>query len=85
MRPEKNLAMATIKLKDGKTLSHEIISCLGDPSNPIPVKDICDKFMFLAEPVIGRSRSGEFLKRVMQIESEDDIKPLVALLRPTST
>ena len=82
LRPEKNPAMVTIELKDGAILSHEILSCLGDPLNPLPVKELCDKFMFLAEPIIGQNQSSEFLKRVMQIEYEDDVRPLVALLRP---
>jgi 2-methylcitrate dehydratase PrpD len=84
LRPEKNPAKVTIELKDGRTLSHEILNCFGDPSNPLPSKDICEKFLFLTEPIIGQSRSGEFLKRVMQIENENDVRPLMALLRPNS-
>jgi len=84
-RPENNPAKVTIGLKDGTSFSHEIINCLGDPGNPIPKKNICDKFMSLAAPVIGQNRSGDFLNRVMKIEHENDIRPLMALLRPNST
>ena len=84
LRPEKNPAMATIRLKDGRVFSHEIMNCLGDPSNPIPSKDVCDKFIFLAEPTIGKRRSEEFMKRVMQIEDVNDVRPMMALLRPNS-
>ena len=83
-RPENNPAKVTIALKSGRSFSHEIISCLGDPLNPVPRKDICDKFMTLAAPVIGQNRSGDFLNRVMKIEHENDIRPLMALLRPNS-
>jgi hypothetical protein len=58
------------------------MNCLGDPSNPLPEKDICDKFLSLSEPIVGQKNSSQFLKRVMQIEDEDDVRPLVALLRP---
>ena len=84
LRPEKNPAMATIRLKDGRVFSHEIMNCLGDPSNPIPSKDVCDKFIFLAEPTIGKRRSEEFMKRVMQIEEVSDVRPMMALLRPNN-
>jgi hypothetical protein len=66
------------------SFSHEIINCLSDPRNPLPKKDIHDKFMMLAAPVIGQNRSNDFLNRVMIIEHEDDIRVLMALLRPNS-
>ncbi len=84
LRPGNNPAKVTIGLTDGKRFSHEIMNCLGDPRNPLPKKDICDKFMTLAATVIGQKRSGDFLKRVVQIEQEADIRPLMALLRPES-
>lgn len=83
-RPENNPAKVTIRLKDGMTFSHEIINCLGDPRNPLPKKDICGKCMTLAAPLIGQNRSDTFLNRVMEIEHEDDIRPLMALLRSNS-
>jgi 2-methylcitrate dehydratase PrpD len=83
-RPQNNPAKVTIELKDGMRFSHEIINCLGDPRNPLPKKDIHDKFMILAAPVIGQNRSNEFLNQVMKIEHEDDIRPLMSLLRPNS-
>jgi len=85
LRPENNAAKVMIGLKNGMSFSHEIINCLGDPRNPLPKKDICDKFMILAAPVIGQNRSSDFLNRIMKIEHEDDIRPLMALLRPTSS
>ena len=81
-RPENNPARVTIGLKNGTSFSHEIINCLGDPRNPLPKKDICEKFMALATPVIGRDRSDDFLNRVMKIEQEDDVRPLMVSLRP---
>jgi hypothetical protein len=66
------------------SFSHETINCLGDPRNPLPKKDIHDKFEILAAPVIGQNRSNDFLNRVMKIEHEDDIRALMALLRPNS-
>ena len=85
LRPGNNPAKVTIGLKDGKRFSHEIMNCLGDPRNPLPQKDIRDKFMTLAAPVIGPKRSGAFLNRVVKIEHEDDIRPLMALLRPNTS
>jgi 2-methylcitrate dehydratase PrpD len=81
-RPENNPARVTIGLKNGMHFSHEIMNCLGDPRNPLPKEDICDKFMMLAAPVIGRNRSSDFLNRMMRIECEDDMRPLMVLLRP---
>jgi 2-methylcitrate dehydratase PrpD len=84
-RPQNNPAKVTIRLKSGASFSHETINCLGDPRNPLPKKDICDKFKILAAPIIGQNRSNDFLNRVMKIEHEDDIRALMALLRPNST
>jgi 2-methylcitrate dehydratase PrpD len=83
-RPAHNPAKVTIGLKNGLSFSHEIMNCLGDPRSPLPKKDICDKFLMLAIPVIGQNRSGDFLNGVMEIEHKEDIRPLMALLRPNS-
>jgi len=81
MRPKRNPAKVTLTLKDGRELTREVMDCLGDPLKPMPREDLVAKFLDLAGPVIGESRGREFLEKVQGLESVENVRPLMRMLR----
>lgn len=79
--PLKNPAKVTLILNNGVQLSHEIMDCLGDSLNPILGKEIQDKFIFLATPVIGQSKAQLFLEKLIDLEHHSNVQPIVNILR----
>jgi 2-methylcitrate dehydratase PrpD len=82
LRPERNPARVTLRLRDGRELTSEVMNCLGDPLNAMPEQSILVKFFSLTEPVLGEKRSKAFVGRFRKIESEKDIRSTIRLLRP---
>lgn len=80
-RPERNSASVTVRLKDGRELTHEVLYCRGDPLNPMSGKAVSDKFLSLAGPVLGTDRAERFLEKFNKLESGDHMQPLIASLR----
>jgi len=72
----------TLHLKDGQEVTREVMDCLGDPLKPMPREDLVAKFLDLAGPVIGKDRGKEFLEKVQGLESVDNVRPLLRMLRP---
>ncbi|MFN3743266.1 MAG: MmgE/PrpD family protein [Hyphomicrobiaceae bacterium] len=75
---ERHGAAVAIVLKDGREL-------LAEANVGIPARDVAAqgdklraKFHALAEPVIGRSRTGEALRLIERFETLDSLKPLMA-------
>ena len=54
---------------------------LGDPLEPMQEKAIVEKFMSLADPVIGCARAKECIQKVKNLESESSVLPLMSMLR----
>jgi hypothetical protein len=48
----------------------------------MPREDLVAKFLDLAGPVIGKERGKEFLEKVQGLESVDNVRPLMRMLRP---
>jgi 2-methylcitrate dehydratase PrpD len=42
-----------VELKDGRSLTHEVLAPKGDSANPMTQREIEEKFLTLAEPVLG--------------------------------
>jgi 2-methylcitrate dehydratase PrpD len=82
LRPGRNPAKVTIHLKDGQEVAREVMDCLGDPLKPMPREGLVAKFLDLAVPVIGKARGKEFLEKVQGLESVDNVRPLMRMLRP---
>jgi len=80
-RPARNPARVTLRLRDGRELTSEVMNSLGDPLSPMPEQSVLSKFFSLAEPVIGKKRSKAFMERFRNIESETDIRSTIRLLR----
>ncbi|RPJ19510.1 MAG: hypothetical protein EHM26_07545 [Desulfobacteraceae bacterium] len=82
LRPGRNPAKVTLHLKGGQEATREVMDCLGDPLKPMPREDLVAKFLDLAGPVIGKDRGKEFLEKVQGLESVDNVRPLLRMLRP---
>jgi 2-methylcitrate dehydratase PrpD len=80
-RPARNPAGVTLRLRDGRELTSEVMNSSGDPLSPMPEESILGKFFSLAEPVLGEKRSEAFIERFRNIESEKDIRSTIRLLR----
>jgi 2-methylcitrate dehydratase PrpD len=81
LRPARNPARVTLRLRDGRELTSEVMNSLGDPLSPMPKQSVLGKFFSLAEPVLGEKRSEAFIERFQEIESEKDIRSTIRLLR----
>src|SRR6266478_6055051 len=78
--PEKTLLRVLATTSDGTRHSIEVENPLGHPDNPMQDSDIEDKFMALAEPVIGKVRARNALDRWWQVEKAKDVSALMQLL-----
>jgi 2-methylcitrate dehydratase PrpD len=81
MRPARNPARVTLRLRDGREMVREIMNAPGDPQSPLDEKTVLAKFFSLSEPVLGGKKSRAFFNRFRNIESEKDIRSTIRLLR----
>ena len=82
VRPRHNPTRVMIRLKDGQTLSHELMNASGDALSPLGEEGLFKKFVSLAGPVIGKGRAETFWEKSYHPEKLEDVKPLIGLLRP---
>jgi 2-methylcitrate dehydratase PrpD len=82
MRPARNPAKVTLHLKDGQDVTHEVLNCLGDPLKPMPRDALVRKFLNLASPTLGRSKTEDFVARFQTFDSVKNVSPLLRMLRP---
>jgi hypothetical protein len=57
------------------------MDCLGDPLKPMSREDLAAKFLDLAGPVIGADRGKQFFEKMQGLESVENVKPLMRMLR----
>lgn len=75
------LAMATVRLKDGREIRGQTESSLrGDYGNRISSSEVADKFHYLADDVLGSSRADEVVAAVSRLDSMEDIRELTSLV-----
>src|ERR1700757_5223312 len=77
--PKKMPAKIRIKLKDGKTIDHEVQDYPGLASHPFTWEESVDKFGFLLSRRLGQGLRGEIKDAVYSIESIQ-VKDLMKLL-----
>ena len=79
--PEMDKRAATLEaeLADGRTLRAAVPLALGNPGNPMSLQDMEDKFMPLAEPVMG-SQARELLELLMEVHAPGALERVLALL-----
>jgi 2-methylcitrate dehydratase PrpD len=81
MRPERNPAKVTLHLKNGQEVTREVMNCLGDPLKPMTREALVRKFLDLATPVLGRNRAETFVEKFQTLESVENVRPLLRMLR----
>jgi 2-methylcitrate dehydratase PrpD len=82
MRPARNPAKVTLHLKDGQEMTHEVLNCLGDPLKPMSREALVSKFLALASPVLGKGKTDDFLRHFQTLETIDNVRSLLRMLRP---
>ncbi|MCC7079453.1 MAG: MmgE/PrpD family protein [Burkholderiales bacterium] len=81
-RLRRDETILTIEMADGRRLVHHVEHARGySPDNPPSDQDLEDKFMTLAEPVIGVARSRELAKRTWDVDAEPNIRKWMELSR----
>jgi 2-methylcitrate dehydratase len=78
--PGKTLLRVVATANDGTRHSVEVANPLGHPDNPMQDRHIEEKFVALAEPVIGIERVRMALDRWSRVESSDNVSALMQLL-----
>jgi 2-methylcitrate dehydratase PrpD len=76
---DKRAAALEAVLADGRTLRAEVPLALGNPGNPMSRQHMEDKFMPLAEPVMG-AEARELLHTLMEIEAPGALERALGLL-----
>ncbi len=71
----------TVRLKDGRTLTEENTFPRGHARNPMSDEEVEAKFFVLTEWALSRQRQDEVLQFIWNLESQDNLSPLMALLR----
>ena len=74
-------ARVTVSLRNGRTMSESVVAHHGDHNNPASPEELRDKFAFLTEQAMGKTRSREVAEAAARIEELPDIRELTALLR----
>lgn len=78
--PAKTLLRVEATAIDGRRHSIEIVNPLGHPDNPMRDSHIEEKFISLAEPVLGNSRCRAALDRWWKVPQAEDVGALIRLL-----
>jgi len=71
----------TIKLKDGRELSHEVATPKGDPQNPMTKKELAVKYRECASFVLSPQDIQKSLEMISHLEDIEDITELMNLVR----
>jgi 2-methylcitrate dehydratase PrpD len=71
----------TVKLAGGSSLSHDVIIPKGESGNPMSRDEVEEKFLSLAQPILGAEKARSVVREVSSLESRDSLEPLLAALR----
>ena len=78
--PTKTLLRAVASTADGARHTVEVVNPLGHPDNPMQDHHIEEKFLALAEPVLGKERCRAALDQWWHIQDSDDMGALMQML-----
>lgn len=78
--PQRFIAKATIKTKDGRVLSERVTDAKGAAGNPMTREELEEKFMVLATSALPEKQAEEVKEMVMRLEELDNINRLTQLL-----
>jgi len=73
-------ARVTLQLSDDRSLTHEVIIPKGESGNPMTRKEVEEKFLSLAAPVLGKEKAQLAVKEVSSLESRESLLPLSSAL-----
>jgi 2-methylcitrate dehydratase PrpD len=73
----------TVELKDGTRFAYTARIAKGHPENPMTENEVLDKFRSNAKSVISEKQSKELIATVRKLETVNDVRKLVDLLRPS--
>jgi 2-methylcitrate dehydratase PrpD len=80
----KDSARVALTLRDGRSLERRVAHNLGTPDNPMSERQLEDKFIALAAPVLGGDRAEQIARTCWRIRELDDVRQLVELTVPGS-
>jgi 2-methylcitrate dehydratase len=69
----------TVRTKDGREFTDEVLYPRGNPSNPLSEEDFKGKFMAMAERVLGKEQGEELYKRAIALSDIKDVSELAPL------
>jgi len=70
----------TVTLADGHELTEEIIASKGEVENPMTRRDVEEKFLGLAAPVLSDGKARAVIDEVSSLHSRDSLAPLLGAL-----
>lgn len=72
----------TVRTRDGRELSAEVLHPKGSPGNPLVEDEFKAKFMDMAERVLGHDQADELYRRARDLRSVDDVADLAPMWSP---
>lgn len=78
--PGKRMAVVKVTTYDGRELTDSIEFPKGEPENPLPSTDLEGKFLRLAEPTLGCSRSKQCVEMIRGFEKIKNVSTLMKML-----
>jgi 2-methylcitrate dehydratase PrpD len=72
----------TIRTKDGRELTDEVLYPKGNPANPLTEDEFKEKFMDMAVRVLGDVQAEDLYRRARELDRVDDVATLAPLLSP---
>ncbi len=74
-------AKVAVSLKDGRTLTEDVIAHHGDAQNPASREELVGKFNFLVQDVLGDMGAARVVETVGYLDALGDIRELTRLLK----
>lgn len=65
-----------VKLKDGRTFTHQTMAAKGSPDNPLNRNEVAEKALDLMAPVIGAARSRKLIETLYDVTRVEDVRAL---------
>jgi 2-methylcitrate dehydratase len=72
----------TVRLKDGREFTEEVLYPRGNPSNPLSEEDFKAKFMDMAVRVLGQEQADLLYRSARSVETLDDVAEITPLFSP---
>jgi 2-methylcitrate dehydratase PrpD len=69
-----------VQLEDGTSHTNEIIVPKGETGHPMPRREVEEKFISLAAPIIGDERAGSVVREVECLEQRESLRSLLSAL-----